>query len=168
MKSKELSTSLEDVQSLIYEVRGKRIIIDSDLAHLYGTTTKRLNEQVKRNKTRFPEDFMFRLSVSELKELVANCDQFNDFKHLGQPPRAFTEYGVIMAANVLNSQKAIEMSLFVVRAFVRMRELAGVHKDLIHKLNALERKYDSQFATVFDAIRALMTPPSPKRKQIGF
>ena len=111
---------------------------------------------------------MFRISSSELDELVANCDQFNGFKHLAQPPRAFTEHGAIMAANVLNSQKAIEMSVFIVRAFIQIRELALTHKDLVQKLNGLERKYDSQFKVLFDAIRELMNPPVTHRRRIGF
>jgi hypothetical protein len=158
----------EEIESLIVLIRGKRVILDAHLAILYGTTTKRLNEQVRRNRERFPDDFMFRLSVTEMSELVANCDQFNNFKHLREPSLVFTEFGAIQAANVLRSKRAVEVSVFVVRAFVSMREALSVHKDILRKINDMESKYDGQFKLVFDALRKLMDPPVKPRRRIGF
>ena len=143
-------------------------MLDADLAEVYNVTTKRLNEQVKRNAERFPEDFAFRLTEEEKTELVANCDRFDRLKHSTAFPLAFTEHGVIMAASVLNSQRAVETSVYVVRAFVRMREALAGHRSLTQRLNDLEKKYDSQFRMVFDAIRALMEPPKTPRRRIGF
>jgi len=157
-----------DILQRILLIRGRRVILDRDLALLYGTTTKRLNEQVSRNRKRFPDDFMFRLTLSEKEELVANCDRFNNFKYLSLPPTVFTEHGVIQAANVLNSDKAVEVSVLVVRAFVKMRELLTIHKDILRKLEVLEEKYDHQFKVVFDAIRQLMLPPVKPQRRIGF
>ena len=144
-------------------------MIDADLARLYGVTTKRLNEQVKRNYSRFPFDFMFQLTTDEKIELVANCDRFKNLKHSTSLPFAFTEHGTVMLASVLNSSVAIQASVQVVRTFVRLRELLSTHKDLARKLETLEKKYDHQFKVVFDAIRQLMTPPSlPPKRRIGF
>jgi len=144
-------------------------MLDADLAELYGVETKRLNEQVRRNKERFPEDFMFQLTVAEKMEVVANCDHLSKLKFSPNLPCAFTEHGAIMAASVLNTPLAVEMSVQVVRAFVKLREMISTHKDLAKKLEDLEKKYDTQFKLVFDAIRQLMTPPEPKKKRaIGF
>ena len=143
-------------------------MLDADLAEVYNVTTKRLNEQVKRNGERFPMDFAFRLTEEEKTELVANCDRFDRLKHSTVFPLAFTEHGAIMAASVLNSQRAIETSVYVVRAFVQMREALTGHRGIAHRLNELEKKYDSQFRVVFDAIRALMEPPKTTRRRIGF
>ncbi len=143
-------------------------MLDEDLAEIYGVTTKRLNEQVKRNKDRFPEDFMFRLTVEEFAALRS---QFATSRWGGRryPPNAFTEHGAVMLASVLNSPIAVEASIQVVRAFVRLRELLTSHKELARKLADLERKYDQQFQVVFDAIRKLMEPPPEKEKRrIGF
>jgi hypothetical protein len=160
---------IERVQQAILVLRGQRVIIDADLARLYGVTTKRLNEQVKRNPDRFPPDFMFQLSVREKAEVVANCDHLKNHKYSPQRPYAFTEHGAIMAANVLNSPKAVKVSVLVVRAFVRLRQLLATHADLARKLAELERKYDHQFKVVFDAIRQLMAEPDPPRKPpIGY
>ena len=150
-------------------MRGHKVLIDADLAELYGVPTKRLNEQVKRNAGRFPEDFSFQLSSAEKEEVVANCDHLARLKFSPALPYAFTDHGAIMAANVLNSSRAVEMSVHVVRAFVRLREMIASHKELAKRLDELEARYDRQFKVVFDAIRELMTPldPKPKRK-IGF
>ena len=121
-------------------LRGLRLMIDADLSTLYGVTTKRLNEQVKRNADRFPGDFMFKLNVAEKAEVVANCDHLAKLKFSKVLPYAFTEHGAIQAANVLASPQAVGMSIFVVRAFVRMRELAAVHADLAKRLSELEQK----------------------------
>ena len=156
------------IESAILLIRGERVILDSDLARLYGVTTKRLNEQVKRNQERFPVDFMFRVTGSEKAEVVANCDHLTNLKFSPTFPFVFTEHGAIMAANVLNSKKAVQASVQVVRAFIKLRQMLTSNAELARKLSDLERKYDSQFKVVFDAIRQLMTPPEPTRKQIGF
>jgi hypothetical protein len=117
------------LESRILTLRAQRVMLDTDLAELYGVTTKRLNEQVKRNADRFPGDFMFKLTPGEKAEVVANCDHLTKLKFSKVPPFAFTEHGAIQAANVLATPQAVEMGIFVVRAFVRMRELAGVHAD---------------------------------------
>ncbi len=144
-------------------------MIDADLAELYGVPTKALNQAVKRNLSRFPGDFLFRLSRREKEEVVTNCDHLARLRFSPGQPYCFTEHGAIMAANVLNSPRAEEMSVEVVRAFVRLREMIASHKALAKRLDELEGRYDRQFKVVFDAIRELMTPgeTSPKRK-IGF
>ena len=134
---------MEAIEKRIFLIRNQKVMIDADFAELYGVTTKRLNEQVKRNKGRFPEDFMFKLTKKEKQELVANCDHLIRLKYSPVMPNAFTEHGAIMLAAVLNSQKAIEMSLFVVRAFIRLREIISTHKELAQKLKELELKIDS-------------------------
>ena len=145
------------------------MIIDADLASLYGVTTKALNQAVKRNRGRFPPDFMFCLTKAERGELVTNCDHLRTLKYSPTMPRAFTEHGAIMAANVLNSERAVQVSVAVVRAFIRLRKMLESHADLARKLASLERRYDVQFKVVFDAIRKLMEPPpKPKRKRIGY
>ncbi len=161
----------ERIERSILLIRGQKVLLDSDLASLYGVTTKRLNEQVKRNAERFPVDFMFQLNAEEYKALRSQLATLKAGRgqHRKYRPYVFTEHGAIMAANVLNSPRAIEMSVYVVRAFVRLREVLTTHKDLARKLEELEQKYDAQFKTVFDAIRQLMTPPpGPPKKQIGF
>jgi hypothetical protein len=157
----------ERIERSILFIRGHKVMLDSDLAVLYGVTTKRLNEQVNRNRDRFPEDFMFQLSKPEFA-ILKSQNATSSWGGRRTPPYAFTEHGVVMLASVLNSPIAVHASLQVVRAFVRLREILSTHKDLARKLNALERKYDSQFAVVFEAIRKLMTPPIPKRRPIGF
>ena len=150
-------------------IRGHKVLLDADLADLYGVTTKRLNEQVKRNPERFPEDFLFPLTAEEKAQVVANCDHLQRLKFSPALPNAFTEHGAIMAASVLNTPRAVEMSVFVVRTFVRLRQMLASNAQLARKLAALEKKYDTQFQVVFDAIRELMTPPEPKKKRpIGF
>jgi len=158
----------ERIEDAIFFMRGEKVILDSDLAKLYGVTTKRLNEQVKRNRERFPEDFMFRLTSGEKAEVVAICDHLKNLKFSPVLPLVFTEHGAIMAANVLNSKTAVQASVQVVRAFIRLRQMLVSNAVLARKLSELERKYDAQFRVVFDAIRQLMTPPEPQRKQIGF
>ena len=158
--------------------------MDVDLALIYGVTTKRLNEQVKRNSRRFPADFAFRLSREELEQLVrqlARSEQSGNRSQIATGPQkhrdprffpfAFTEHGALMAANVLNSPQAVEMSVVVVRAFVRMRHMLSAHKELTGKLSELERKigtHDEQIELIFDAIRQLMTPLEPNKRKIGF
>lgn len=160
------------VQSLILPMRGDKIILDSDLARVYGVTTRRLNEQVKRNIDRFPRDFMFRLTMQEFDILMS---QFATSRsaHGGRRnlPYAFTEHGAIMAANVLNSKRAIQMSVFVVRAFVQIRGRIWQNRELERRLQDLERKVDFQggeLHDLFEAVRRLMTVPEKPRRQIGF
>lgn len=167
--TKALATRpVELIESAILFIRGERVILDSDLARLYRVSTKRLNEQVKRNRERFPVDFMFKLTSGEKAEVVANCDHLTKLKFSPTLPFVFTEHGAIMAANVLNSKRAVQASVQVVRAFIKLRQMLTSNAELARKLSELERKYDSQFKVVFDAIRQLMTPPVPQRKQIGF
>jgi hypothetical protein len=168
--SKSLTTvPIEQVEQTILLIRGEKVILDADLAVLYGVSTTRLNEQVKRNADRFPKDFAFRLTKGEFDNLISQSATSSS-KHGGRRklPLVFTEHGAIMAANVLNSERAIQASVAVVRAFVRLRQILASNAELARKLEDLERKYDRQFKVVFDAIRQLMTPPEPKRKQIGF
>jgi hypothetical protein len=144
---------IESVEQRIFIIRGQKVILDADLAQLYGVTTKRLNEQVKRNRERFPEDFMFRLSLAEGKSIPALRSQIATLKsgqHLRYAPCAFSEHGTVMVANVLNSPVAVRASIQVVRAFVRLREIAATHKDLVQKLEQMEKKYDRQFKVVFN------------------
>lgn len=164
----------ERIERSILILRGQKVLLDAELAALYGVTTKRLNEQVKRNRERFPDDFMFRLTPVELDSL--HRSQFATGSQRHRDPRfapyAFTEHGAIMAANVLASPRAIEMSVHVVRAFVRLREMIGANKELAHKLDELERKlatHDQAIAGLIEAIRELMRPPEPaKKRRIGF
>jgi hypothetical protein len=164
--------SIERIASRILVVRGKRILLDSDLAALYGVTTKRLNEQVKRNRARFPGDFVFRLSASETAEVVANCDHLARLRYSPTTPFVFTEHGALMASAVLHTPHAVDVSIFVVRAFVRMRESLGDHKALAKRLDELENKvgtHDGAIGQILAAIRQLTMPPeAPKRRRIGF
>jgi hypothetical protein len=159
---------VEVIERKILLVRGEKVMLDADLAELYGVTTKRLNEQVKRNRDRFPGDFMFQLTVEEKAEVVANCDHLKKLKFSHVLPYAFTEHGAIMLALALNSPVAVQTSVLVVRAFVRLRQMLASHADLARKLDAMEKKYDAQFKVVFDAIRQLMKPDEQKKGKIGF
>jgi len=165
----------ESLGTLIFTVRGKRVILDADLASIYGVTTKRLNEQVRRNADRFPSDFMIQLSPSETKEVQALRSQFATLKrgqHSKYLPRVFTEHGAIMAATVLNSPEAIQMSVFVVRAFVKMREALISRSELERRLLRIENvllAHDESIRELYDQIRPLfLPPPEPPRKRIGF
>ena len=156
------------VERRILHIRGHKVMLDADLAELYGVPTKRLNETVRRNAARFPEDFMFRLTAEEVENLrsqIATSSLWGGRRYL---PFAFTEQGVSMLSSVLNSERAIQVNVAIMRAFVRIRKLLTSHKDLARKLEALEGKYDAQFKVVFDAIRALMDPPKVQRRKIGF
>ena len=170
-KNRQSLVPAERVEKTILLVRGQRVILDADLAKLYGVSTKRLNEQVKRNRKRFPEDFMFQLTAEEKSEVVANCDHLSRLKFSRTLPYAFGEHGAIMAASVLNTPRAIEASIFVVRAFVKLREVLATHKQLARKFAVLEKRikdHDERIETIFEAIRQLMTPPEKPRKKIGF
>ena len=160
------------IQQRILLIRGEKVIIDADLADAYGVTTKVLNQAIRRNADRFPSDFMFRLTKQEKLEVVTNCDHLQKLKYSPVNPYAFTEHGAIMVASVLNSPKAIEVSVFVVRAFVKLREMIAGHKELASKIAQLERKlgdHDKQIMVLVEAIKQLMDPkPPPKKRRIGF
>lgn len=172
---------LETIQERIFVIRGVKVILDVDLAKLYGVPTKRLNEQVRRNRCKFPEDFMFHLTAQEVGDLRSQNATSDTGKNRSQIatgsqkhrdprflPYAFTEHGALQAANVLNSPKAISMSVYIIRAFVWLRQLLASHADLARKLNELEKKYDAQFKVVFNAIRKLMAEPEKPKRRIGF
>jgi len=162
---------VEEVASRILLIRGEKVMIDADLAELYGVATKVLNQAVKRNSERFPDEFMFQLSPTEKDEVVTNCDHLAKLKFSKTMPYAFTEHGALMVATVLNTQRAVEVSLYVVRAFVKLRELLASNKELAAKLNELEHKlesHDQAIAGLINAIRELMRPPEIKQRPIGF
>lgn len=173
MTTQELVIAAGKIESGILLIRGQRVILDSQLAALYGVTTKRLNEQISRNLERFPDDFVFQLTKDEAdilrSQIATSRPQHGGRRHL---PYAFTEHGAIMAASVLNSEKAVKVSVYVVRAFVKLREVLATHKELAGKLAELERKlqrHDTQILTLIEAIRQLLEPPpAPRRKRIGF
>lgn len=156
------------IENKILLIRGQKVLLDSDLAQLYEVETKELNKAVTRNERRFPDDFMFRLTKEEFDDLRFHFGTSSSWGGRRYPPRAFTEQGVAMLSSVLRSDRAIDVNVEIMRAFVRLRELLSTHKDLDRKLTELEKKYDHQFKVVFDAIRQLMTPPDPKKLRIGF
>ena len=169
--------SVEQITQSILVFRGHKVLLDSDLAELYGVPTKALNQAVKRNAERFPEDFMFRLSGPEAEALNRSQPVTGSQKHRDPrfPPNAFTEHGTMMAAMILNSPRAVEMSVYVVRAFVKLRELLSSNRELARRFAQLETRldkklteHDQQIATILSAIRQLMHPPAPKRRGIGF
>ena len=160
------------VESRILILRHQRVILDSDLADLYGVSTKQLNQQIKRNRERFPPDFTFQLTAKE-DQILRSQIVTSSKKHGGRryPPYAFTEHGAIMAATVLNSKRAIEMSVFVVRAFVRMREMLVKNRQLAAKINELDRRletHDTAIQDLIDAIKELMAPEEASKRKIGF
>lgn len=157
------------IEQIILFIRGHKVMIDAALARVYGVTTKRLREQVRRNLERFPDDFMFQLSKGEHLEVAAFCGELYPLKFSRTRPYAFTEHGAIMLSTILNSAEATHTSVQVVRAFVRLREILATHKDLARKLQEMEKRYDHQFKVVFDKIRELMAPPPlPPKRKIGF
>jgi len=160
------------VESRILVLRGHRVILDADLAELYGVEVKRLNQQVKRNIDRFPGDFVLQLSSAEYESLRLQFATSNEGRGGRRYlPYAFTEHGAIMAATVLNSQRAIEMSIFVVRAFVRMREALAANRQIVAKLTELEshlESHDADIQELVEAIRELMAPPARNGRRIGF
>lgn len=159
--------SLNEIEQCIFIVRKQKVMLDSDLAKIYGVETKKLNQAVKRNINRFPQDFMFQLNFNEAEFLRS---QFVTSKKPGGSrylPHVFTEHGALMLANILNSESAAEASIQVVRSFVRLREMIVSHAELSRKLSELEKKYDSQFKVVFEAIHKLMVVPEVPKKKIG-
>jgi hypothetical protein len=173
--SRELA--LEQITRAIIVVRGQRVILDRELAAIYGVTTKRLNEQVKRNAARFPADFAFRLTTEERRRLRSQFAtlEVGRGRHVKYLPYAFTEHGSIQAANVLSSPRSVAMGIFVVRAFVQLREIVASNKDLARKLTklecslaALDEKTQRRFKDVYEAIRTLITPQASRRRGVGF
>lgn len=159
----------ERIEQSILFVRGEKILLDAELAKLYGVATKVLVQAVKRNVDRFPADFMFQLSQEEFDSLRSQIVTSKGRGGRRFMPYAFTEHGVAMLSSVLNSERAVQVNIEIVRAFVRLRQLLATHADLARKLEALEKKYDSQFKIVFEAIRQLMMPPIEKKPgRIGF
>ena len=165
-------TQLDHFDSAIYLIRGQRIMLDSDLAAIYGTTTKRLNEQLRRNRQRFPEDFAFRLKPGEVKRLrsqIATTKKGRGGRRT--VPWAFTEHGAIMLASVLNSRIAVQASVRVVRAFVRLREMVAASRELAARLKELERRFDSHdeaIVELFAVLKRLLEPEPKPRREIGF
>jgi len=160
---------VEIIESKIYLIRGHKVMLDSELAELYEVETKVLIQAVKRNVQRFPEDFMFQLNDREFMNLrsqtVTSSSGHGGRRYI---PYVFTEQGVAMLSSVLNSERAVQVNIAIIRAFVKLREMLSTNKDLARKLADMEKKYDSQFKIVFDAIRQLMTPAEPKKDKIGF
>ncbi len=160
------------IESKIYLLRGKKVMLDRDLATLYGVETRTLNQAVRRNINRFPEDFMFQLTTEEMENWKSQIVISNKEKMgLRKRPYAFTENGVAMLSSVLSSERAVEVNIQIMRTFTRLREMILTHKELAHKLAQLERKivkHDDEIKTIFNAIRQLMLPPEPKRRKIGF
>jgi phage regulator Rha-like protein len=179
MKTQHTNLEIEPVESLIHLIRGQRVILDSDLAQVYGVPTKRLNQAVKRNPDRFPADFAFQLANQEVAILRSQFVTSSSYGGRRYLPFAFTEHGAIMAANVLNSPRAVQMSVFVVRAFVKMREVLAQNGHLAKKLAELERRltgrldvHEKAIVHILDEIKKLMEPlppqPEPKHREIGF
>ena len=152
----------------IYFIRGRRVVLDKDLAQLYGVLTKNLNKAVTRNMERFPPDFMIRLTKKEYDSLRFQFGTLEKGRHSKYLPYAFTEQGVAMLSSVLRSRRAIKANIFIMRAFVRLREILSTHKKLARKLVELEKKYDDQFSVVFEAIRRLMREEEKPKTPIGF
>jgi hypothetical protein len=170
-RSQQALMPVERIARTIVTLRGHNVMLASDLARVYGVETRALNQAVKRNAARFPRDFAFRLTRDEAVQGERSRSQTVILKrgrNIKYAPLAFTEYGAIMAANVLNSPRAVQMSILVVRAFVGFRQMLQSNADIAKKLEALEMKYDGQFEVVFQAIRELMMPPAASRKRIGF
>jgi len=170
MTSKQLPIPAERIEKAIFLIRGHKVMLDADLAELYGVTTKRLNEQVRRNLSRFPADFMFQLDgqeASALRSQIATSKEGRGGRRY--LPYVFTEQGVAMLSSVLNSERAIEVNIAIMRVFVRLREMMATHKELAFKLVELEERlegHDEQIQNIFEAIRQLMTPPERARKKI--
>jgi len=156
------------IEKAILLIRKQKVMLDADLADLYGVQTKFLVRAVKRNVDRFPADFMFQLSKEEFDDLRFHFGTSSDWGGRRYPPYAFTEQGVAMLSSVLRSQRAVQVNIVIMRAFIRLRQMLASNSNLARKLDELEKKYDAQFKEVFEAIRQLMIPPEPKRRPLGF
>lgn len=168
MTEKALLMQSEVIENKIFLVRGKKVMFDRDLAVLYGVTTGNLNKAVSRNIERFPEDFMLLLTKEEHDSLRFQIGILKRGEHSKYPPRAFTQEGIAMLSGILRSERAVKANIAIMRAFVRLREMLASNKELAKRLDEMEKRYDSQFKGVFDAIRQLMVAPEPKKKKIGF
>lgn len=169
--AQEPSLAPEIIEQKIYLIRGHKVMLDRDLAQLYGVPTFRLNEAVKRNKRRFPEDFIFQLDAEETMGLTSQIAMSKGRGGRRTFPYSFTEQGVAMPSSVLNSERAIQVNIAIMRAFVKIRQLLATHTELAQRLDDLERKYDEQFHVVFEAIRKLINTPEqnvPPKRRIGF
>jgi len=161
----------EVIENRIFLIRGHKVMLDRDLAELYGVETKYLNRQVKRNKARFPDEFMFKLTLTEKDQLVTICHRFASLKHSVSPPYAFSEHGVAMLASVLKGQTAVQISILIIKTFIKLREIISTHKELFHKLQDLERKlgrHDEDIRAIFEAIHRLMREEEKPKTSIGF
>ena len=170
-KTSTIAIPSELIEKRIYLVRGQKVMLDSDLAELYGVTTGNLNLAVRRNKSRFPQDFMFQLTAEEAKSLLLQTARSKGRGGRRTPPSVFTEQGVAMLSSVLRSEQAVQVNIAIMRAFVRLRELLVIHKDLANKIEDLERKdaeHDAKFRVVFEAIRELVEETPPLKQHIGF
>ena len=171
MGSKQEVVQVEKIESRIFQIRGRNVMLDEDLARLYGVETGQLTRQVKRNSSRFPEDFMFQLTKGEFLRCQIGISKIGRGGRRFLP-YAFTEQGVAMLSSVLNSDRAIQANIQIMRAFVNLKRFSLTYVGLKRKIEAMERKYDARFKVVFDAIRKLMTPPEsvpePPRRRIGF
>ena len=159
---------IELIASKIYLIRGIKVMLDRDLAELYGVETKRLKEQVRRNIERFPQDFMFELTKDEYQALRSQIATLKRGQHSKYAPFAFTEHGVLMLSSVLNSERAVQVNIQIMRTFTKLREMLSTHKDLKRKIESMEKKYDEQFQIVFEAIKQLLTEEDKPKKKIGF
>jgi len=169
MNRRDAETGLvERIESRILMLRGQKIMLDSDLAALYGVEAKNLKRAVRRNKDRFPDDFMFRLVKQEVASLRCQFGTSRSWGGRRYSPYAFTEHGVAMLSSVLNSKRAIQVNIEIMRTFGRLRRIIAAHEELSRKLEELERKYDAQFKVVFDTIRELMSTDVPPARRIGF
>ena len=165
----KLSDSGELLVQSIFLIRGKEVMLDFDLAILYGLETRSLKQQVKRNQERFPIDFMFQLTKIEWAELITNCDKFPEkIRHYPLPPLAFTEQGVAMLSSVLHSKRAIHVNIAIMRAFVNLRQLIDTNKALLSRIDSMEEKYDKKFLLVFEAIKELIRQENEPREKIGY
>ena len=166
----EIVVRQDAVEQKIYMIRGHKVMLDSDLAELYGVPTKVLLQAVKRNAARFPSDFMFQLNNQEVLALRSQIVTLKKGRgqHRKYIPYVFTEQGVAMLSSVLKSERAIQVNIAIMRSFVKIREMLSAHKDLARKLEEMEKKYDAQFRVVFEAIRQLMKPPEKAKRKIGF
>jgi hypothetical protein len=164
----KMQVDLLRVERSIRLIRGDKVILDEDLAELYGVETKQLIRAVKRNLDRFPADFMFQLTNHEFTILRCQIGTSSQWGGRRRPPYAFSEQGVAMLSSVLNSPRAVQVNIEIMRTFVRLRRMLASHAELAERLESLEQKYDAQFKIVFDAIRQLMQPPAKERKEIGF
>jgi len=163
--------SIEVIQSKIFIIRDVKVMLDRNLADLYGVKVYRLNEQVKRNKKRFPPDFIFQLTKKEKNELIANCDRFESLKHSTTNPYAFAEQGVAMLSSVLNSERAISVNIQIMRAFTQLRKLLSSQEKILNRIDELERKYlehDAEIHNIFEVIRQLITEDKKPKRKIGF